>query len=75
MNILYEEKLSTEDRNELENEEFGLPEDRKYPLNDEKRVLSAIQYFRYCKKSKRHELAKNINKRLKELDNLAKESK
>ena len=68
MNILYEEKLSTEDRKDLNKEEFGLPDERKFPLNDEKRVISAIQYFRYCKKSKRQELSKNINKRLNELN-------
>lgn len=68
MNILLEKKLSYADKNNLSNDDFGLPDVRKFPLIDEKHVLSAIQYFRYCEISKRPELAKNINKKLQKYD-------
>ena len=68
MEITLDKDLSTKDRNSLDNDQFGLPDDRKYPLTDKKHVLSAIQYFRFCEKSKRLKLAKNINKKLKEYD-------
>ena len=59
--LLNEEKLSTEDRNNLKEKTFGLPDERKFPLNDEKHVMSAIGYFRTCPKEKKAELARNIN--------------
>ena len=50
-----EEKLSSEDRNNLKTKTFGLPKQRKYPLNDEKHVISAITYFKnVMKKMKRN---------------------
>ena len=60
MNLL-EEKLSTEDRKRMHDGTFGLPDERKFPLNDEKHVMSAIGYFHTCPPAKRKELAKNIN--------------
>ena len=63
MNIL-EVKLSTEHRKDLPDSEFGLPKERKYPLNDESHVRSAIMFFKYCKPEQRRELAKNINLKL-----------
>lgn len=67
MNIL-EAKLSTKDRNDLPAKEFGLPEHRKFPLNDEAHVKSAILFFKYAKTDERRELAKNINLKLKKFD-------
>jgi len=63
-----ESKLSTKDRNELSNEEFGLPNERKYPLNDIAHVRGAIKFFNYCPKSKRDELAANILKAIDKFD-------
>jgi hypothetical protein len=60
-------KLKTKERKELPDEIFGLPSERKYPLTDEEHVRKAIQFFKYCPPSKRNELAKNINRRAKEL--------
>jgi hypothetical protein len=59
--------LSTKQRHALEESQFGLPKDRKYPLTDESHVRKAIQYFKACAPGKRNELSKNINKRAKEL--------
>jgi len=67
MNIL-EAKLSSEHRNDLPDSEFGLPKERKFPLNDENHVRSAITFFKYAKPNQRRELAKNINLRLKKFD-------
>lgn len=66
--VLNEEKLTTDERNDLPNTLFGLPKERKYPLNDEEHVKKAIQFFKFCPKLKRNELAKNINRRMRELD-------
>lgn len=65
---LYEARLDSETRDALPDKMFGLPKDRKYPLNDESHVVKAIQFFKYCPPANRAELAKNINKRAKALD-------
>jgi DNA polymerase III delta subunit len=62
-----EETLTTEKRNNMQTKTFGLPKERKYPLNDKKHVLSAITYFNKCDPDKEEELARNIKKRIKEL--------
>jgi hypothetical protein len=63
--MLYESKLSTEERNALSDKDFGLPDERKYPLHDVDRIKSAIRFFNYCPDDKKKELADNINKALK----------
>ena len=64
-NILLETKLKSKDRKNLYSEDFGLPEDRKFPLIDEEHILQAIRFFRYCPASKKLLLANNINKKAK----------
>lgn len=68
MTNIFEAKLSTEDRNKLDSKLFGLPKERKYPLNDEEHIRKAIQFFNFCPKTKRNELATNINKRIRDMD-------
>lgn len=63
---LFETKLSIDDRKKLDSDMFGLPKERKYPLNDETRVRKAIQFFKFCPSKNRNELATNINKRLRD---------
>lgn len=75
MDILLDEKLSAEDRNNLKDSDFGLPESRSFPLNDESHIRSAIRFFKFAKKSEKRELAKNINKKLKQFDMKVKVSK
>ncbi|MCH5214953.1 MAG: hypothetical protein J1E97_07130 [Muribaculaceae bacterium] len=54
--------LNTEERRELPNEVFGLPERREYPMPDAAHVRAAEAYFRYCPEDLRPELARNILK-------------
>ena len=61
-------KLSAEQLNALPDEMFGLPKTRQYPMPDKEHVIKAIQFFKYCKDSDKPELAKNINRRAKELE-------
>ena len=65
--IFEEAKLSSDDRKELDDSQFGIPELRKYPLTDEKHVLQAVRFFNKAPDEYKHELAKNIVKRAKEL--------
>ena len=58
--IIMEAELSTEERNDLKASQFGLPEERKFPLTDAKHVRSAISYFHTCPESKKAQLAKRI---------------
>lgn len=44
---------------------YGLPELKKYPMPDEKHVLSAIRFFNYVSMENEKELAKNIKKQMK----------
>lgn len=64
-NYLKESKLTTDERNELPIEKFGIPELKKYPLNDKSHVISAIRYFNQVNIDYEEELAKNIIKSMK----------
>ena len=68
LSYFLEAKLSTEERKDLKVDDFGLPNERKYPLTDEEHVRKAIQFFKYCPDVNRKELATNINKKLKKFD-------
>ena len=60
MDVFLERKLDAESRNKMKDSTFGLPEERKYPLNDASHVKSAIAFFKYCPADKKHSLAKKI---------------
>ena len=60
------DKLSTEERKELSDSEFGLPEQRAYPMPDAAHVRAAEAYFRYAPENVKPELAQNILKKAKE---------
>lgn len=64
--ITMEEKLSTEDREQVKY--WGLPSQKKYPLPDESHVRSALRFFKDCPEKDRPELARNIVKRAKQLN-------
>ncbi len=67
---LEESKLPTKSRNKLPDSEFGIPEERKYPLNDKAHVKAAIRMFNKCESKYEKELASNIIKKIKEYDML-----
>ena len=56
------EAMNAKERNSLSDSQFGLPEDRKYPMPDAKHVRSAIKLFGHCEESKKPQLAKRIMK-------------
>lgn len=56
------DRLDTEERRELPDSVFGLPERREYPMPDAAHVRAAEAYFRYCPEDLRPELARNILK-------------
>lgn len=47
-------------RSNLKDNQFGIPEDRKFPLDSEKHVMSAIKLFGHAEESKKKALAKRI---------------
>lgn len=53
-------------RSELPDEIFGVPEERKYPLDTKEHVYSAVKLFNHVNKKYEKELADNINKKIKE---------
>lgn len=59
---LNEATLSSKERKSLPDKTFGLPEKRKFPLNDYDHVVLAIKFFNRCDKKDQEELAKNILK-------------
>ena len=65
---IQEKVLSTKERNKLQDEYFGIPELKKYPMPDKNHVLSAMRYFNKCPKGYEKILAKNIIKKAKEFD-------
>lgn len=68
LDYVEEKALSSKDRKDLKDSDFGVPELRKYPLTDPEHVSLAIRYFDKCEKKYQPELAKNIIKKIKEYD-------
>ena len=60
--------LSETKRSELPDSAFGIPEDRKYPLDTEQHVKSAIKLFGHAEESKKKKLAQNIRSAAKKYD-------
>ena len=52
--------LDTEERRELPDSAYGLPERREYPMPDAAHVRAAEAYFRYCPEDLRPKLARAI---------------
>ena len=61
-------EMTAEERNKLPDSAFGIPSKRKYPLDTEAHVRSAIRFFNYCDKEDEETLAKNIIKAMKKFD-------
>lgn len=58
--------LDTQERRELPDSMFGLPERREYPMPDAAHVRAAEAYFRYCPEDLKPKLARAILARAKE---------
>ena len=54
------DRLNTEEREELSDSVFGLPERREYPMPDAAHVRAAEAYFRYCPEDLKPRLARAI---------------
>ena len=52
--------LDAEERKDLPDNMFGLPERREYPMPDATHVRAAEAYFRYCPEELKSKLAKAI---------------
>lgn len=63
---LNSDRLDAEERKELPDSEFGLPEEREFPMPDAAHVHAAEAYFRYCPEDKKPVLARNILKKANE---------
>ena len=61
-------QISESKRSELPDSSFGIPEDRKYPLDTEQHVRSAIKLFGHAEESKKKSLAKRIRAAAKRYD-------
>lgn len=55
-----EKAMSSKERNDLEDDDFGIPELRKYPIHDKKHVEQAIKMFNHVDKKYEAELADNL---------------
>lgn len=58
--------LDSEERKELPDSMYGLPERREYPMPDATHVRAAEAYFRYCPEDLKPVLARAILKFAKE---------
>ena len=61
-------ELKAKERNALDSSTFGIPELRKYPLNDAEHVRKAIQLFHHAPLNYKRSLANNIYKASKKYD-------
>lgn len=60
------DRISYEEKKELPDSVFGLPERREYPMPDAAHVRAAEAYFRYCPEELKPRLARAIMARAKE---------
>ena len=60
------DRITTEERKELPDSDYGLPERREYPMPDAAHVRAAEAYFRYCPEELRPRLARAILAKAKE---------
>lgn len=60
------DRITYENRKNLPDSVFGLPELREYPMPDAAHVRAAEAYFRYCPESLKPKLARAILERAKE---------
>lgn len=60
------DRLSYEEKKELPDSVFGLPQRREYPMPDAAHVRAAEAYFRYCPEELKPQLARAIMARAKE---------
>ncbi|MDE6342991.1 MAG: hypothetical protein K2K93_11820 [Muribaculaceae bacterium] len=60
------DRLTEEERKELPDSVYGLPERREYPMPDAAHVRAAEAYFRYCPEDLRPKLARAILAKAKE---------
>ena len=61
-------EMTAAERNKLPDSAFGIPSKRKYPLDTEAHVRSAIKFFNYVDKEDEAELARNIIKAMKKFN-------
>ncbi len=54
------DKIDTQERKDLPDSVFGLPERREYPMPDAAHVRAAEAYFRYCPDDLKPKLAAAI---------------
>lgn len=54
------DRLDTEERRELPDSVYGLPDRREYPMPDAAHVRAAEAYFRYCPEELKPKLARAI---------------
>lgn len=54
------DRITSEERRELPDSVYGLPERREYPMPDAAHVRAAESYFRYCPEDLKPRLAKAI---------------
>ena len=62
---LFEASMSSSERKSLNDSDFGIPDQRKYPLNDEAHVRSANKMFNHVDSEHEAELAKRIKSAMK----------
>lgn len=60
------DRIPYEEKKELSDEIFGLPERREYPMPDAAHVRAAEAYFRYCPEDLKPKLARAILTRAEE---------
>ncbi len=62
------DRYTYQEKEELPDSAFGLPERREYPMTDAAHVRAAEAYFRYCPEELKPRLARAIMTRDKEFD-------
>ncbi|MDE6683711.1 MAG: hypothetical protein K2J94_00860 [Duncaniella sp.] len=64
--MMMNDRITSEERKELPDSVYGLPERREYPMPDAAHVRAAEAYFRYCPEDLKPRLARAILLKAKE---------
>ena len=66
MKQTYSDKLDAQERRDLPDSDFGIPETREFPMPDAPHVRAAEAYFRYAPEDRKRELARKILQKAKQ---------
>jgi hypothetical protein len=64
--FIHENEFKDEDLTNLKDDDFGLPDERRFPMHNKQAFSKSLKMFHYCPVEKRMVLAQRLNRRSKD---------